>query len=69
MGSKWGLRESYSLRAHLIAFAAVTLLPVLGLTGVLLARSAALEHQQLETELAHPRDDAVARKKRLGHVL
>jgi two-component sensor histidine kinase len=52
MGPKWGLRESYSLRAHLIAFAAVTLLPVLGLTGVLLARSAALEHQQLETELA-----------------
>jgi two-component sensor histidine kinase len=52
MGSKWGLRESYSLRAHLIAFAAVTLLPVLGLTAVLLARSAALEHRQLESELA-----------------
>jgi len=52
MVSKWGLRESYSLRAHLIAFAAITLLPVLGLTAVLLARSAALEHQQLESELA-----------------
>src|SRR5262245_57922980 len=51
MGSKWGLRESYSLRAHLIAFAAVTLLPVLGLTALLLARSAALEHKQLESEL------------------
>jgi two-component sensor histidine kinase len=50
--SMWGLRESYSLRAHLIAFAAITLLPVLGLTGVLLARSAVLEHQQLESELA-----------------
>ena len=52
MVSKWGLRESYSLRAHLIAFAAITLLPLLGLTAVLLARSAALEHQQLESELA-----------------
>lgn len=51
MASKWGLRESYSLRAHLIAFAAVTLLPVLGLTAVLLVRSAALEHKQLESEL------------------
>ena len=51
MGSKWRLRESYSLRAHLIAFAAVALLPVLGLTAMLLARSAALEHKQLESEL------------------
>ncbi len=51
MLSRWGLRESYSLRAHLIAFSAVTLLPVTVLAAVLLARSAALEREQLETRL------------------
>ena len=51
MLSSWGLRESYSLRAHLIAFAAVTLLPVTALAAVLLARSAAYEREQLESRL------------------
>jgi hypothetical protein len=51
------LRDSYSLRAHLIAFAIATLLPVTILAGVLLTRSAILEREQLETRLVQVASD------------
>ena len=57
MLSRWGLRESYSLRAHLIAFAAVTLVPVTVLAAVLLARSAAFEREQLQARLLQVADN------------
>jgi two-component sensor histidine kinase len=51
------MRESYSLRAHLIAFATVTLLPVTVLAAVLLARAGAFERAQLEARLVEVADN------------
>jgi two-component sensor histidine kinase len=51
------MRASYSLRAHLVAFAIATLLPVTLLAGVLLTRSAMLERSQLETRLVQVASD------------
>src|SRR5262249_36629126 len=48
---------SYPLKAHLVAFALATLLPVAILAGVLLARAAALERAQLEARLIQVADD------------
>ena len=54
------LRDSYSLRTHLIVFGLAILLPVTVLAGLLLARSAALERTQLKARLIQVADDLAA---------
>src|SRR5690242_12283993 len=66
----------YSLRTHLIVFAAGILIPAIILAGVLLGRSAALERAQLEArliqvaeDLANDIDRDIARDFTLLHTL
>ena len=48
---------AFTLRAHLLAFAAAILLPVLVLTAALLFNSAQLERTQIEARLDQVVDD------------
>lgn len=68
--------RQYSLRTHLVVFAAGILIPATVLAGLLLARSAALERAQLEArliqvadELADDVDRDIARDFTLLHTL
>jgi hypothetical protein len=57
---RWKLPGSYTIRAHLIAFGLLLVLPVTVLAGLLFARSAMLEREQIEARLIQLADSLAA---------